>query len=962
MSFKVEFEQGAGGLWIPAVPKYAQSNQIAAWRRYFNDRAAVFARAKAKHWKPEDNRVYAAMDIETYDPEIANFGPGSVRNLGHILGVGIYCPQLGYDDYFEYTDARVKNLIEDPNVTLIFHNAVYDLDWLCCWDKTMYKCKARIEDTMTRQALIDTYSPSLSLDYCCKMFGIEGKNKGDTIEDWWERNTGKPRSQAIKNLINIPREVVGRYCRQDCKAPYELFMAQQPVLEEEDLLRANDIECRLYPWLLQTRKNGIRIDNVARQQLSDDVTRECEQYEADFRQKYGDVNINSNKQLQGLWAELGLPFEYSKTGSISFGYDQMLEFKNGGDQLNMTDAQKEIAHQVATDILQIREYRKLLDTFVDGQFVDMQYNGRLYTCLYPSKRDVSGGTVTGRFSCLAVGTPVWTEEYGYIPIEQCAKGMHIMTHKGTIRPIKQVRFTGYKEVGYTAGLLSTADHRIWNGKAFRRADCTEEVTYYDECWLNYKSRMERKGDSNVPSRRQTYDKGNSFQIRLLSQTREEVLGYVLTSRCIRSGESSQVLEVLGEEARSRKSDVQSQRSRAPKLQRRVQGRNWSYDDDKRWEEMADASLSYGGYDRSRCREFTKESSSTSYRRRRGKQQPRQSVSLYARGAQALTRKITTTGRWQPVGVVPVFDIEVDGEEHSFIAAGIPVHNSANPNLQQVPAHSKWGKQTRSIFVPEEGMLLGAFDYKQVEYRLFTHFAQGEEGRAAQRLYAENPDLDYHEMGQRMMGWWYPDDEWANKEARHMMKRLSFGNLYGLKAKTFSEHFKWDLLKSHPNVKQSELLQLAKDLQGEYQTKVPFIKVTNDAIMKTGQRRGYVKTLSGKRQRMPPLPSKGSDDAYKLINHLVQGSAGDVFKKGVCVDAYEAGVFDVLISHLMVHDELVFSIPQTKIGYEACMELKEKMSEPYDLKVALGVDTEIGEDWGHCNEENWKEFEEEYSDS
>lgn len=679
-----EWEATASGLIIPAPPRFFQRNQLVAWRKYFGDRAQLYEWAKSQHWSPSDGRIYAAMDIETDDPYINDFGPGSIRSLGTILGVGVYCPQLGIEDYLEYTDPRVQNLIEDPNVVLIFHNAVYDLDWLCCWDKTMYKCKARIEDTMTRQALIDTYSPSFKLDYCCKLFGLEGKNKNDTIEAWWEEHTGKPGKQAIKNLKSIPREIVGKYCKQDAKATYYLFMAQQPVLEKEELTHANDIECKLYPWLLATRKNGIRIDNIARENLSNDVTKECEEYEADFYKKYGDVNISSNKQLQGLWTRLGLPFEYNKEGNISFGYDQMLEFLNGGDQLNMTEAQKEVAHAVAKDILQIREYRKLLDTFVDGQFVDMQYNGRIYTNLYPSKRDGSGGTVTGRFS------------------------------------------------------------------------------------------------------------------------------------------------------------------------------------------------------------------------------------------------------------------------------------SANPNLQQVPAHSEWGKQTRSIFIPEEGCYLGAFDYKQIEYRLFTHFAQGEEGKAAQKLYHENPGLDYHEMGQRMMGWWYPDDEWANKEARHMMKRLSFGNLYGLKAKTFSEHFKWDLLKSHPDCKQSDLFQLAENLQSEYQRKVPFIKVTNEAIMKVGQRRGYVKTLSGKRQRMPPNPSKGGDDAYKLINYLVQGSAGDVFKKGVCVDAWNAGVFDVLVPHLMVHDEMVFSIPKTKEGYEACVTLKECMANAYPLKVPLGVDTEIGPDWGHCKGDIWEEFEKKWN--
>lgn len=678
---------GANGLRYPAPPRWSEENQKRAWHRYFSDRAQLYEWAKGQHWRPEDGRIYAAMDIETEDPFLDDFGPGALRGLGSILGVGVYCPQLGIEGYMSPDDRRIKELLGDKRNVVIFHNAVYDLDWLYNYASSpAYHCvNARIEDTMTRQSLIDTYSPSFGLDYCCSLFGLEGKNKGETIESWWEEHKAGLglKGKAIKNLKHIPRHIVAKYCIQDAKATYDLFCAQQPCLMKEELEGANDIECRLYPWLLRTRATGIRIDNKAREVLSAQVTEECLKYEQDFRQRYGDVNINSNLQLQGLWQELGLPFEY-KDGKPSFGYDQLLEFKHGGDQLGLSKEQLVVANSVATDILQIREYRKLLDTFVDGQFVDMQYNGRMFTCLYPAKRDKQGGTVTGRFS------------------------------------------------------------------------------------------------------------------------------------------------------------------------------------------------------------------------------------------------------------------------------------SANPNLQQVPAHSEWGKQTRSIFIPEEGHILGAFDYKQIEYRLFTHFAQGEEGRAAQLLYEKDPDLDYHEMGQKMMGWWYPDDEWANKEARHMMKRLSFGNLYGLKAKTFSEHFKWDLLKSHPNVKQSELFQLAQDLQTQYQTKVPFIKVTNDAIMRTGQRRGYVRTLSGKRQRMPPNPSKGGDDAYKLINYLVQGSAGDVFKKGVCVDAWEAGVFDVLISHLMVHDELVFSIPDSKQGYEACMELKECMTNAYSLKVKMAVDTEIGSDWGHCNGAEWKKFQERWS--
>ena len=100
-------------------------------------------------------------------------------------------------------------------------------------------------------------------------------------------------------------------------------------------------------------------------------------------------------------------------------------------------------------------------------------------------------------------------------------------------------------------------------------------------------------------------------------------------------------------------------------------------------------------------------------------------------------------------------------------------------------------------------------------------------------------------------------------------------------------------------------------------------------------------------------------AYKLINYLIQGSAADLLKKGL-VDAWDKGVFKVLKLHALVHDEVVFSIPKTKEGYEACKTLYECMANAYQLRIPLGVDTEIGPDWGHCDMTTWKEFENEFA--
>lgn len=607
------------------------------------------------------SEVIAAVDIETDDPHLKDWGPGSIRRDGKILGVGIYCPEQGIDGYFipssEDDDVTICGILNDPDVTKVFHNGVYDLDWLI--NGYGYKVYGRCEDTMTRETLLDSYAFSYSLDACCQRRGVVGKNKADTIDVWWKENGGK--GKAIEHLKDVPPAIVGKYCRQDCKATYDLYMAQQPLLEEQGLLNANDIECRLYPLLMQMKGNGMPVNMEKLLELSDQFEEEYDQGIHDMEQMYGfpmgTLSLNSANDIEKMWRAEHLPIEYTATGKPSFA----------AAVLEDTD------HPLAE---KIQHYRGLTKTLAFlGSWVDYSINGHIHPCFYPAKRDDAG---------------------------------------------------------------------------------------------------------------------------------------------------------------------------------------------------------------------------------------------------------TVTGRW----------------------------SSGDPNLQQVPARAeKHGKEIRSLFIPEPGCLLGAFDYKQIEYRVFIHFAQGEGAEAARAQFHDH-DVDYHQMVQEMMGWVTGDKD-KDKEYRHITKNLNFGSLYCMGARSFAARFKRPLLKAHPDADPDNLVSLADSLMKEYKRKIPFVDPTGRLIMQTGERRGYVRTLSGRRQRMPL-----DGGSYKLVNYLIQGSAADLLKKGL-VDAWDAGVFNVLKLHAQVHDEVVFSIPQTREGYEACLKLKECMMNAYPLKIPLGVDTEIGPDWGHCTMENWEAFENEY---
>ena len=71
----------------------------------------------------------------------------------------------------------------------------------------------------------------------------------------------------------------------------------------------------------------------------------------------------------------------------------------------------------------------------------------------------------------------------------------------------------------------------------------------------------------------------------------------------------------------------------------------------------------------------------------------------------------------------------------------------NPNLQQIPARDEEiGPLIRSLFLPEEGMTWGCFDYSQQEPRLLVHYASVLKQEGSETLvngYREG-DIDFHQ--------------------------------------------------------------------------------------------------------------------------------------------------------------------------------------------------------------------------
>ena len=294
---------------------------------------------------------------------------------------------------------------------------------------------------------------------------------------------------------------------------------------------------------------------------------------------------------------------------------------------------------------------------------------------------------------------------------------------------------------------------------------------------------------------------------------------------------------------------------------------------------------------------------------------------------------------------------------------------SNPNLQQIPARDpETGPLLRSLFIPEEGMKWGTFDYSQQEPRLVAHYALKFSLPSVNQIadsYENDPSTDFHKIVAEMA-----------KIPRSQAKTINLGLFYGMgKAK----------LQGELGVSKEK----SEELFTKYHSEAPFVKQLMNKVMKAAEARGQIKTLLGRRCRFPKYEPvlRGADwgtyvppedhermlelqemgphlkdfegnvvkdkngkpkrnywhqnstrraFTYKALNKLIQGSAADMTKKAM-VELYKEG----LIAHIQIHDELDFSI----IDESQAAKIKDVMENAVDLEVPNKVDYESGPNWG-----------------
>jgi DNA polymerase-1 len=258
-------------------------------------------------------------------------------------------------------------------------------------------------------------------------------------------------------------------------------------------------------------------------------------------------------------------------------------------------------------------------------------------------------------------------------------------------------------------------------------------------------------------------------------------------------------------------------------------------------------------------------------------------------------------------------------------------SSSNPNLQNIPIRTELGREIRRAFVAEEGWLLLAADYSQVELRVLAHISGDPAMLAA---FARGEDI-HASTASAIYG--VPLAE-VTRAQRRVAKMTNFAISYGVTGYGLSE-------RTELTPEEAEIF-----IQTYFKT-YPRIKEYIERTRAQAREQGYVETLLGRRRYFPELTTRARvhhnvrEQAYRMaINAPIQGTAADILKVAMnrlWRALQTRGLQSRMI--LQVHDELVLEVPEGELDQVTPLVIK-KMEGAYDLDAPLRVDAKVGHDW------------------
>ena len=255
-------------------------------------------------------------------------------------------------------------------------------------------------------------------------------------------------------------------------------------------------------------------------------------------------------------------------------------------------------------------------------------------------------------------------------------------------------------------------------------------------------------------------------------------------------------------------------------------------------------------------------------------------------------------------------------------------SSIEPNLQNIPMRSEYGRLIRKAFLPGEDSVIMSADYSQIELRVFAHLSGVKD-----LVEAFKNNIDIHTK--TAMDIFNVPEEGVTKSMRRQAKAVNFGILYGISSYGLSE----DLgISTHE----------AKLFIDKYFETYPGVNDYMEKEIDNATKDGYVKTIMNRKRVIDELKSSNFTvrgmGKRMALNTPIQGSASDILKKAM-VEIYDVFIKNGIKSKMLlqVHDELIFNVYEDEIDMVKRI-VHDIMINVFELSVPLDVDIEVGNNW------------------
>ncbi len=277
--------------------------------------------------------------------------------------------------------------------------------------------------------------------------------------------------------------------------------------------------------------------------------------------------------------------------------------------------------------------------------------------------------------------------------------------------------------------------------------------------------------------------------------------------------------------------------------------------------------------------------------------------------------------------------EVEGERiHTIFNQAITTTgrlSSSDPNLQNIPIRTEYGRRFRRVFVAAKGNIFVSADYSQIDLRSLAHISKD---KNLIKAFCSGQDIH---TATAMEVFNIPNKEDVTKQQRIAAKSINFGIVYGISSFGLSKQL--DI-----SVKQ------AKEYIDSYFSKYVGIKNWSNRIIEETKQKGYVKTITGRIRYIPEINSSNKQIASfgerMALNTPVQGTSADIIKMAminVSKKLKEQNLKSKIL--IQVHDDLLLEVPKEEENIVINM-LKYEMEHAIKLDVPLLVEVKIGTNW------------------